>query len=629
MANAEDDCPTPAGSCAVGGCGTDGVILPDNPVDSGTWVCGTGNLTTIVPPIGDPTYGEVTLVAQGGLDQITVRWTWPSKFPQGVAFCTLYRGTGANVGFAGCSRLAEIGGNIYTDSIKSDLDPENISAVTNYTYWVKFTSVNGVVSEAYGPAWDFPYDTVQSVLDGMENRIQNTQLAKDLRTEIDKITDISSGLSDEHQNRLFGDSYLSAAWGSVDRTMADIDAKIIDYQDTIVTEEMAMAIRISGLFTVFENNAAAITIEQIALSDDNRAFASSIKTLQAEYNGSTASLQELMYVTAGKKPVLDSATGLPVFPPVYYETGELSLSSQYSLKTDVKNDVTGKRLVTGFGLYNDGTSSEFIVNATDFAIGLVKPYVDTVDGLSPIPAVYPFIVGYVGGKPVVSMNAKTFIQDGTIITANIADKISSSDYNYDAGKGWALFQGIPQGNPKRTDAVGHPSHPGVDPTESWADFANVRVRGDVEANTISANAVSIVDTKTLVPQSVTFARAVRGQTGQTNGDGTSGLNIGGGSFNPLGGSLFVTASMTVQPSSDDSVYIVLIVGSNTTRAQVYANDGSESGAATIIVPCSLSEVSAYNDGGTFEQSKVIEWSCYANGYGSISNPVFSISGYKR
>lgn len=517
MANAEDDCPTPAGSCAVGGCGTDGVILPDNPASAGTWICGTGNLAAVVPPSGDPTYGEVRLVAQGGLDQITIRWTWPSKIPQGVSFCTLYRGTGANVAFGGCSRLAEVGGSIYTDPIMSDLNPDDIDAVTNYTYWVKFTSVNGVTSEPYGPAWAFPFDTVQSVLDGMENRILATQLSNDLRTEIDRITDISSGLSDEHQNRLFGDSYLSAAWGAVDRTMADIDAKIVDYQDTVIDETKAMAVRISGLFTTFNDNAAAVTNEQIAISNANKAVASEIKTLEASYGESVVLLQQLFSVQAGKKPVLDPNTGYPVFPARFYDTGEESLTAQYSLKTDVKS-ATGQRLVSGFGLYNDGTKSQFIVNATDFAVGLVKPYIDDDGDRAPEAPVYPFIVGYVGGKPVVSINATTFIQDGTIIMAQIADKISSTDYVYKqngiGGKGWALFQGVPKGNPKRTDAVGHPHTNGwpwfgVNPEESWADFANVRVRGDIEANSISATAVDIVGTLNINGNAVSVGESKR------------------------------------------------------------------------------------------------------------------------
>ena len=625
----DDDCSTPAGSCAIGdngGCGTSGVILPDNPVDNGTWVCGTGNLSTVVPPIGDPTYGEVTLVAQGGLDQITVRWTWPSKFPQGVAFCTLYRGTGANVGFGGCSRLAEVGGNIYTDPIKSDLDPDNIAAVTNYTYWVKFTSVNGVVSEPYGPAWAFPYDTVQSVLDGMENRILATQLSNDLRTEIDRITDISSGLSDEHQNRLFGDSYLSAAWGAVDRTMADIDAKIVAYQDTIVTEEMAMAVRISGLFTVFEGNAAAITNEQIAISNANKAVAGEIKTLEATYKESVVLIQQLFSVQAGKKPVLDSITGYPVFPAQYYDTNEEALTAQYSLKTDVKN-ADGTRLVTGFGLYNDGTNSEFIVNATDFAVGLVKPYIDTVDGESPIPPVYPFVVGYIGGKPVVSMNAKTFIQDGTIVMANIADKISSTDYVYKqngiGGKGWALFQGLPQNNPKRTDAVGHPHINGwpwygVNPEESWADFANVRVRGDVEANSISANAVNIVKTLNIAGDAVSVGSSrVYGWVGAARSDGRL-YRFTGSVLQSVhqGGRIGLDVSYTQSGNSGGDAGVFKM------QVEIYFNDGTlqrrvklsysvQGDSISFTVPVSLShaskggvartilwEVGIYSDGGT-------------------------------
>ena len=91
-------------------------------------------------------------------------------------------------------------------------------------------------------------------------------------------------------------------------------------------------------------------------------------------------------------------------------TGAGGLSSQWMVKTDVDG------YVAGFGLYNNGAASQFIVNAETFAVGTGTE-----------PTEYPFIIGNVDGLPRIVLNAATYIPDATITNAKIdtvtADKI--------------------------------------------------------------------------------------------------------------------------------------------------------------------------------------------------------------
>ena len=86
-------------------------------------------------------------------------------------------------------------------------------------------------------------------------------------------------------------------------------------------------------------------------------------------------------------------------------------ATTYALYT-LKSDVNG--LVSGFGSYNDGFTSSFIVHANTFGIGF-----PTVGPNK--PTVYPFIVGQVDGQAVIALNGATMITDAAITSAKIKD----------------------------------------------------------------------------------------------------------------------------------------------------------------------------------------------------------------
>ncbi len=101
----------------------------------------------------------------------------------------------------------------------------------------------------------------------------------------------------------------------------------------------------------------------------------------------------------------------PWNPAHWTEAPEGGLYAQYTVRLDVNG------YVSGFGMANDGTTSQFLVHADTFAVG--KP------GQT---GIYPFVIGTVDGTTAVCI-AKGLIQDASIYDAQIynlgADKITA------------------------------------------------------------------------------------------------------------------------------------------------------------------------------------------------------------
>ena len=105
-----------------------------------------------------------------------------------------------------------------------------------------------------------------------------------------------------------------------------------------------------------------------------------------------------------------------------------------------------------------------------------------------------------------------FIQEGTITNAHIENFIGSDDYEFGVS-GWGLFK----------DFFG---------SGSYAEFNNVRVRGNIEASSISAGAISIIDTDMITLNAVTVPKIF-----------TSGQKTGNGAFQDMFNPVPVTVTL--------------------------------------------------------------------------------------
>ena len=386
--------------------------------------CGTG-LDEYVPP-GDPNLGSSILSARSVWPGIEVSWTYPNVNPEGVAHTLLYRSTASN--FASAIQIAIVEGGYYFDQ-----DP--VVDNTRYYYWIKMVSVNGSVGPPIGPASAVKNNAVDYVVDQLTGQINNSHLNDELNASIDQITDNTSGLSDLKQEQLFGDAVLSAMWDDLRTALdanenaifevrtesveqdevllqmingmtANLDGNLAEYGELIqvlVTNDAAQAAQIETLTASVETNAAAIATESIVRATEDEALALRLTTLEATTDPDNpdsdyASLQQQMLVVA--KAAEDAQNDVDALETYTY--------ALYTLTTDVNG------LVSGFGLMNDGITSEFIVHADYFAVGIPNRGLEEDN-------VYPFIIGPVDGVNVIALNGATMITDAAITTAKIAD----------------------------------------------------------------------------------------------------------------------------------------------------------------------------------------------------------------
>lgn len=169
----------------------------------------------------------------------------------------------------------------------------------------------------------------------------DSAMATRLTTVETRTTNALAQIADEVTARTNADSALTTSLNQALSRIGTAEGLIQTEQQTRATADSAMASRVDGLEADLNSETSAIratilTEQQTRASADST-LASQISTLQTHLNGNTASIQTLQSVTNG-------------------------LAAQYMVKTDVNG------YVSGFGLYNSGGSSQFIVLANKFAL---------------------------------------------------------------------------------------------------------------------------------------------------------------------------------------------------------------------------------------------------------------------
>lgn len=233
--------------------------------------------------------------------------------------------------------------------------------------------------------------------------------------------------------------------------------------------------------------------------------------------------------------ILAGTNKVPPDQPTYWKAITNSLYAQYTVKTDVN----GK--VAGFGLANDGVTSIFEILADKFAIcktdgsGTRVPFVvDTTTGLvvMDIALIRELTSTNIkaGGIAADRLSVATLsalsaalgaITSGTITFANTASWMKSSGYV--AGSAGFLIRG-----------------------DGYAEFQNIKARGDVEASSLKADTL-MVNTGNLVNLCV--------EEGKIKGLAVTELKIGDNAVtvtvsakNTTGGNATVTATTMVSVS---------------------------------------------------------------------------------
>jgi len=265
-------------------------------------VCGTG--LSNQPKPGDPSNYSI-LRASPTFGGIHVSWTFPLLNPFAVAHTLLYRGTNAD--FNNAAELSVVAGSSYLDQFSGG-DP------VLYYYWIKFVSVNGTYGDVIGPASCWANPTVDSIMELLTDRIDNGVLARALKGEIERITFLADGLTQEVTYRQEEDATLAHAY--------------------------------NGLQASFDHTVSLVLTETNLRSTADSSLAQQITTVQSQLGDNLASVQQLMQTN------------------VQVINGKLvSIGALYTVKLSVNG------LVGGFGAYNDGRTVEAGFDVDLFWIG--------------------------------------------------------------------------------------------------------------------------------------------------------------------------------------------------------------------------------------------------------------------
>lgn len=208
----------------------------------------------------------------------------------------------------------------------------------------------------------------------------------------------NTAIVNEATARSDGDTAVAATVTALASSVNTNTAAISTEATTRSAADTAQAALISALQTSVGNNAAAIVSSATTSANAVSAVATSVETLEATVGDNTSLLESTAEVVSG----------------------ENGLTAQYTLKTDVNG------LVSGYGLYNDGTATQFSIRADTFSVGSAT-YADVV----------PFIIDTVDGVPTIALNAATLIPDASIGNASIGNTIQSTGYSASTA-GWQL-----------------------------------------------------------------------------------------------------------------------------------------------------------------------------------------------
>lgn len=326
--------------------------------------CGTGTWTG--PKPGDPDVNNSILSAVPAFGGIDVSWVYPGLNPQAVAHTLLYRAVTAE----------RIGA--FERVVTGDRFYDRIDNNQQYFYWIRIVSVNGTVGNFIGPASATARPLITDLIDMLSGQINNSLLAQELKTRIDKITVNQADLSAEILNRLAGENVLSLAMSDVQadavqtlgfvsqsittsqnrddalansiNTVAAANAgnaaAVVTEQTARITADTALGNSIVTVRVATDANAAAIVAANTAMTTADSALATSITTAQTTLNNNIASVQTNLTTNINTVNGKVNAIG-----------------ALYSVKVDVNG------LVGGFGVYNDGTSIVAGFDVNNFWIG--------------------------------------------------------------------------------------------------------------------------------------------------------------------------------------------------------------------------------------------------------------------
>lgn len=202
---------------------------------------------------GDPDNSSV-LTATSEFGGINLKWTIPNINAHAVAFTKVFRSVSADVNHSVI--VGTQNGSSYFD-----VEPASNPTVTYY-YWIQHVSINGSLLEYVGPASARAKPEIDKIIQLLAGRVETSALAQSLRSRIDIITNLESGITSlnnrlESENRLITEA-LDAVKNDVSGATSYIQSQVELFAD----EKAAFATAVNTQVSLFSEDVYAAVREE-------------------------------------------------------------------------------------------------------------------------------------------------------------------------------------------------------------------------------------------------------------------------------------------------------------------------------------------------------------------------------
>ena len=250
-----------------------------------TTVCGTGGWNGPLP--GDPDNSSV-LTATSEFGGINLKWTIPNINAHAVAFTKIFRSVSADVNHSVI--IGTQNGSSYFD-----VEPASNPTVTYY-YWIQHVSINGSLLEYVGPASAKAKPEVDKIIQLLAGRVETSALAQSLRSRIDIITNLESGITSlnnrlESENRLITEA-LDAVKNDVSGATSYIQSQVELFAD----EKAAFATAVNTQVSLFSEDVYAAVREETKTRAEETGALFGEKTVKIDLAGNVSGYGLSAYV---------------------------------------------------------------------------------------------------------------------------------------------------------------------------------------------------------------------------------------------------------------------------------------------------------------------------------------------
>ena len=250
-----------------------------------TTVCGTGGWNGPLP--GDPDNSSV-LTATSEFGGINLKWTIPNINAHAVAFTKIFRSVSADVNHSVI--IGTQNGSSYFD-----VEPASNPTVTYY-YWIQHVSINGSLLEYVGPASAKAKPEVDKIIQLLAGRVETSALAQSLRSRIDIITNLESGITSlnnrlESENRL-----ITEALDAVKNDVSGATSYIQSQMELFADEKAAFATAVNTQVSLFSEDVYAAVREETKTRAEETGALFGEKTVKIDLAGNVSGYGLSAYV---------------------------------------------------------------------------------------------------------------------------------------------------------------------------------------------------------------------------------------------------------------------------------------------------------------------------------------------